>query len=166
MPGRNAPVSVAAKKCRSVSKAFTKEDDATPERTTRTRSASGLPPGAVNYMTAEGARQLRMELVKVSVAGSERASDIERILATATIVEAPAEPPPDAVFGARVSVRDSDGSIKSFRVVGVDEVYLEPDSVSWTSPIGRALLGAEPGQRVALDVDGEIRKCTVISINY
>ena len=159
-------MAVAAKKCRRMSKAFTKEDDATPARTTRTRSASGLPPGAVNYLTSEGARRLRMELVKVSAAGNERASDIERILATATIVKPPTEPPSGAVFGAKVEVRDSAGGIRSFRVVGVDEVNLDPGWVSWTSPIGRALLGTESGQRVALEVDGEIRKCTVISINY
>ena len=149
-----------------MSKAFTKEDDALPERSTRTRSASGLPPGAVNYMTADGARRLRAELAQLSGADRERTSEIERILATATIVELPAELPKGAVFGAKVEVREADGRMQSFRVVGVDEVNLEPGWVSWISPIGRSLLGAEPGQRVTLEVDGESRKFTVVRIDY
>ena len=149
-----------------MSKAFTKEDDAPPERSTRMRSTSGLPPGAVNYMTAEGARRLRSELVGLQDTDSGRASEIERILATVTIVEAPAAPPKGAVFGAKLEVRDPDGSVESFRVVGVDEVNVEPGWVSWTSPIGRSLLGAEPGQRVTLEVDGESRKFTVVRIDY
>lgn len=43
------------------SKAFKKEDDALPERFIRMRSTSGLPPDAVNYMTADGARRVRTE---------------------------------------------------------------------------------------------------------
>ena len=36
-------------------KAFTKEEKEIPERAVRRRPGSGLPPGAVNYMTADGA---------------------------------------------------------------------------------------------------------------
>lgn len=149
-----------------MSKAFTKEDDDPPERSTRTRSSSGLPPGAVNYMTADGAWRLRNELAGLPETDSGRASDIGRILATATIVEPPAEPPTGAVFGAKVEVRDASGVLQCFRVVGVDEVNLEPHWVSWTSPIGRSLLGAEPGQRVTLQVRGESQKFTIVRIDY
>ena len=149
-----------------MSKAFTKEDDAPLERSTRKRSTSGLPPGAVNYMTADGAQRLRAELAGMQDTGSERAAEIERILASATIVEPPTEPPEGAVFGAKVEVRDATGSLECFRITGIDEVSLDPSWVSWTSPIGRSLLGAQPGQCVALDMDGESRNFTVVRIDY
>src|SRR5205814_5816772 len=37
-----------------MSRAFVKEDVDPPERSGRKRSASGLPPGATNYITARG----------------------------------------------------------------------------------------------------------------
>ena len=151
---------------RPMSKAFTKEDDATPERNTRMRSSSGLPPGAQNYMTAEGARRLRAELAALPRSGSERAAELERILASITLVEPPSERPEGAVFGATIQLRDSAGNLRCFRIVGVDEVGMEADWVGWTSPTGRALLGAEPGHRVTLDMDGEARKFTIVRIDY
>jgi hypothetical protein len=45
-----------------MSRAFIKEDVDPPERSGRKRSASGLPPGATNYITARGARRLGDEL--------------------------------------------------------------------------------------------------------
>jgi hypothetical protein len=38
-----------------MSRAFVKEDVDLPERSGRKRSASGLPPGATNYISARGA---------------------------------------------------------------------------------------------------------------
>jgi hypothetical protein len=45
-----------------MSRAFIKEDVDLPERSGRKRSASGLPPGTTNYITARGAKRLRDEL--------------------------------------------------------------------------------------------------------
>ena len=146
-----------------MSKAFTKEDDDLPERSARRRSASGLPPGALNYLTAEGARRFRHDLAN---AGAERAAEVARVLASATIVEPPTEPPEGAVFGAKVTLREVGGREESYRIVGVDEVGFEPDWVSWTSPIGKALLGVEPGQRVKLEADGETRAWTLVRVDY
>ena len=49
-----------------MSRAFVKEDVDLPERSGRKRSASGLPPGATNYITARGAKHLRDELQKTA----------------------------------------------------------------------------------------------------
>jgi len=45
-----------------MSRAFVKEDVDLPERIGRKRSASGLPPGATNYITAPGAKRMRAAL--------------------------------------------------------------------------------------------------------
>ncbi len=66
-----------------MSRAFIKEDVDLPERSGRKRSASGLPPGAINYITARGAKRLRDELQKLRPANavSERVTELEQILA-------------------------------------------------------------------------------------
>ena len=48
-----------------MSRAFAKEDVDLPERSGRKRAASGLPPGATNYIAARGAKHLRDELTKL-----------------------------------------------------------------------------------------------------
>ena len=146
-----------------MSRAFVKEDVDPPERSGRKRSASGLPPGATNYITAHGAKRLRDELQKLRAAnvGSERIVELEQILASVHVVD-----PPDAAsnsvgFGATVTVKGEKGLIETFTVVGVDELDLEPDAVSWLSLIGKALLAADMGDSIRL-ADGRTAKIVKI----
>ena len=53
-------------------------------------------------------------------------------------------------FGATVTVKDKKGLAETYTVVGVDELDLEPDAVSWISPIGKALLAADMGDSIGL----------------
>ena len=129
-----------------MSRAFVKEDTEVPERSARTRSASGLPPGAINYMTASGARRFRQRLVKLRGGGADNSAEIARlegILASVTVTETPAERPASVALGATVTVRYADGQTETHRIVGVDEVEFDDRAVSWISPLGKALLGAE-----------------------
>ena len=133
-----------------MSRAFVKEDVEIAERSGRLRSESGLPPGALNYLTAAGAECLRARLAALRAgSGADEAeiSRLERILASATIVE-PQVQPETVTFGASVTVQAADGKLETYRVVGVDEVALESGNVSWVSALGKALLGAEVGQQV------------------
>ena len=77
-----------------MSRAFIKEDVDPPERSGRKRSASGLPPGATNYITVRGAKHLRDELSKLRVANasSERIIELEQILASGYVVDPPNAP--------------------------------------------------------------------------
>jgi hypothetical protein len=135
-----------------MSKAFTREDVEPPERSGRVRSPSGLPPGALNYITARGDRRLRSRLEQLRRANSDAAglAELERILASVTVAEPPRSPSDSVAFGAAVTVEDSHGETETYRIVGVDELDFEPGAVSWISPIGKKLLSAELGQRIAL----------------
>lgn len=136
-----------------MSRAFVKEDVDPPERSGRARGASGLPPGAVNYITAAGAARLRCELDELkrsSNPADECIAELERVLASVTPVEAPADAA-SLAFGAKVTVRDAAGELQSYRIVGVNEMRFYPDAVSWVSPIAKTLLAAEVGDRVTLD---------------
>jgi transcription elongation GreA/GreB family factor len=142
-----------------MSRAFVKEDVDPPERSGRARSASGLPPGAINYITASGAACLRAELNELRRTNADeidaaRVAELERVLASATIVEAP-DDSESIAFGAKVTVRNAAGELASYRVVGVDELHLYRDAVTWVSPLGKALLAAEVGERVVLPESDE-----------
>ena len=136
-----------------MSRAFIKEDVDPPERSGRKRSASGLPPGATNYITARGAKRLHNELQKLRAANasSERVAELEQVLASIHVVDPPDPASNSVAFGATVTVRDKKGRTETYTVVGVDELDLEPDAVSWISPIGKALLAADMDDWVTLE---------------
>ena len=142
-----------------MSRAFVKEDVDPPERTGRARSASGLPPGAVNYITAGGAARLKRELDDLrrsSEREEARIAELESVLASVTVVEAPTDRKTLA-FGAKVTVRDAAGELRSYRIVGVDELRFYADAVTWVSPLGKALLAADVGERVTLPDDERVQ---------
>ncbi|MFL6583336.1 MAG: GreA/GreB family elongation factor [Chthoniobacterales bacterium] len=147
-----------------MSRAFVKEDVDPPERSRRPRRASGLPPGAANYITARGAQRLRHELDalrKEAGANQARINELQESLASVTVVD-PDGDPESIAFGAKVTVRNRAGELRAYRIVGVDELDLYPETVSWISPTGKALLAAGPGGRVTLD--GEIAE--IVSVEY
>jgi transcription elongation GreA/GreB family factor len=146
-----------------MSRAFVKEDVDLPERSGRKRSASGLPPGATNYITARGAKHLRDELQKLRAANanSERVAELEQILASVHVVDPPDPASNSVAFGATVTVQDKKGRTETYTIVGVDELDLEPDAVSWISPIGKALLAADMGEWITL---GDGRPAKIVKI--
>ena len=55
----------------------------------------------------------------------------------------------DAVaFGATVQVRDAEGRVSDYRIVGEDEADAERNLLSWVSPMARAMQGAQVGDTV------------------
>lgn len=147
-----------------MSRAFVREDVDPPERSGRSRSGSGLPPRALNYITAGGAQRLHRELDELRRNGGDvdRIAELESVLASVTIVEAPGDPN-SVAFGARVTVRGGAGEARTYRIVGVDEVAFYPDGVTWVSPIGKTLLAAEAGDRVVLDGEERVQ---IVQVEY
>jgi transcription elongation GreA/GreB family factor len=110
-----------------------------PERSGRKRLASGLPPGATNYISARGAKRLRDELQKLSAANavSERVTELEQILESVHVVDPPDAPSNSVTFGATVTVKDKKGVTEMLTIVGVDELIFERTAVSWISRSAR-----------------------------
>ena len=135
-----------------MSRAFVKEDVDPPQRSGRKRSASGLPPGAINYITARGATRLRDELKKLRVADAtnQRVGELEQILASIQVVAPPERASSSVTFGATVTVKDKKGRTETYTIVGVEELDFESNAVSWISPIGKALLAADIGDWITL----------------
>lgn len=66
---------------------------------------------------------------------------LEARLAAAIVVPPPVLPEKVA-FGVQVQLEDANGRAYRFRIVGEDEADLAQGSLSWVSPLARALLGA------------------------
>jgi transcription elongation factor GreA len=94
---------------------------------------------------------------------AERIAQIERILGSITVVELPENPGPSVAFGARVTLQDAANETKTYHILGVDELDFDPDSLSWISPLGRALLAAELGDRITTAETGPV---TIVKIEY
>ena len=146
-----------------MSRAFIREDVDPPERSGRKRSASGLPPGATNYITPRGAKRLRDELQKLHAEdpSSDRVLELEQILASIHVVDPPDMPSNGVTFGATVTVQDKKGATETFTIVGVDELDFERYAVSWISPLGQALLASELADSIKLE-DGRTAKIVKI----
>lgn len=167
-----------------MSKAFTRESDELPERSGRERQASGLPPGAKNYMTAEGARRLRDELDRLLLEERPRASrlsdkaaaarqladiqqriaEVQALLRSVVIAPPLTETPGEVCFGVLVTLRSRDGGELRVRIVGVDEAVPERGCVSWISPLARALLGAKRGQQIMIPAERGEQEVEVVGI--
>lgn len=167
-----------------MSKAFLRESDM-PEFPDRAPPVL-LPVGAKNYMTPQGAERLRRELARLVdqerpplVAGNadpeskrelhtldQRIRYLEQSLRTAEIIERPPAGTNEVRFGANVRVRESNGELSTYRIVGVDEIDPTEGCISWLSPIARALMSAKAGDRVTMTSPRGERQIEVLSVSY
>ena len=168
----------------SVSKAFTKEDDAAEEPLPPYEPP--LPPGAPNYMTREGAERLRrarqelegttVPTLKKAIASEparahelreaqRRLRVLEVHLERAQIVDLATQPRDHVAFGAYVAVHD-DEKRREYRIVGIDEADAARGWISWTSPIARALANARVGDTVTVQLPRGPQELEVVAVRY
>ena len=69
-------------------------------------------------------------------------------------------------FGATVTYAEDDGAEQIIAIVGVDEADLDKGKVSWVSPVARAVMKAEVGDRVAIRSPAGRREVEIVSIRY
>jgi transcription elongation factor GreB len=69
-------------------------------------------------------------------------------------------------FGATVRYANAAGTEKVVSIVGVDEVDLSRNHISWVSPLGRALMKSEAGDSVVLQAPGGTEDLDVLEVRY
>lgn len=69
-------------------------------------------------------------------------------------------------FGATVTLSDEEGNEKNYYIVGVDEIDLAQNKISWKSPIGLALLNKEEGDTVLVQTPQGRKEFEIIEIFY
>jgi transcription elongation factor GreB len=159
-----------------MSKAFTREDDATDRALIRPLPT--LPAGVKNYITLEGEQGLRAELERLQndrsalAAANDRAqlnnldqriARLQQILGTIVPVAPVASE--EVRFGASVTVKYPFGDIETFRIVGINEIDLDRNHISWQSPLARALLNAKAGETVRFKAPNGEQKLEVLSVS-
>ena len=76
------------------------------------------------------------------------------------------QPETRAFFGATVRYANAAGAERVVSIVGVDEVDLNRNHISWVSPLGRALMKSEAGDSVVLQAPGGREYLTVLEVCY
>jgi transcription elongation factor GreB len=71
-----------------------------------------------------------------------------------------------AFFGATVRYANAAGAERVVSIVGVDEVDLNRNHISWVSPLGRALMRSTEGDSVVLQAPGGTEHLTVLDVYY
>lgn len=166
-----------------MSKAFTKDDAATEEIVVPARPP--LPDGVPNYVTPRGLLALRAELARFAeerqklstthepgaVMGeleaiANRMAQLDARIVGAKVVDPALQPHGEARFGARVTVRGEDGSVRTYQIVGVDEADAGKGLLAFTAPLARALLGKRAGEAATLRTPRGEEELEIVSITY
>ena len=164
-----------------MSRAFVKEpdaDSATAELPDRPLSA------APNYVTAQGLATLRARLkdlqreramlaVAAETIGKQRLLELKRDIRycsaqidRAKVVDPATQPRDEVRFGASVMIRDEHGKEHDFHIVGDDEADVAAGSISWASPLAKALTGAKVGDTVMWQRPAGATAVEIVTISY
>ena len=151
-----------------MSRAFVKEDD----------GGDGIEPlpdrpisPHPNFVTPDGLAMIERQLAELQArhAAALKAEDRAAVATvarelrywsarrmSAQVVKAPAAPS-EAAFGATVTIARDDGRKQTWRIVGEDEADPAHGTLSYVSPVARALIGKRVGDMVrAGNSDAEI----------
>jgi transcription elongation factor GreB len=69
-------------------------------------------------------------------------------------------------FGATVRYLNAAGTARVVSIVGVDEVDLDRDHISWLSPLARALMRSGAGDRVVLRAPAGTEHLQILEVRY
>ena len=69
-------------------------------------------------------------------------------------------------FGATVRYVNASGTERVVSIVGVDEVDLDRNHISWLSPMARALMKCGVGDRVVLHAPGGTEQLEILEVHY
>ena len=95
-----------------------------------------------------------------------RIAEIESKLANAQIVDPKlVDAEGRCVFGATVDI-ETDGETATWQIVGEDEADIKAHRISYSSPIGKALIGKESGEIVEVKTPGGIKRYEIIDVRY
>jgi transcription elongation GreA/GreB family factor len=142
-----------------VSRAFVRETDS---------NTSGLPDRPLsphrNLVTEAGLGDIEASLDRFEAAHRAAAEQGDREAAAMALREVrywrarrasaevvkPSEGKGKAAFGMTVTVRRDDGREQSFKIVGEDEADPSRGTVSYVSPLARAVLAHGPGETIMI----------------
>jgi transcription elongation factor GreB len=69
-------------------------------------------------------------------------------------------------FGATVRYATTTGAERVVCIVGLDEIDLDRNYISWKSPLARALMKSGPGDSVVLHAPGGTERLEILEVRY
>ena len=69
-------------------------------------------------------------------------------------------------FGATVRYANAAGTEREISIVGVDEVDLDRNQISWVSPLARAMMKSGPGDRVVVHAPAGTEQLQILDVRY
>jgi transcription elongation factor GreA len=70
------------------------------------------------------------------------------------------------VFGATVDVEEDGGEKATWQIVGEDEADIKAGKISYSSPLGRSLIGKESGEKVEVQTPGGVKRYDILDVRY
>lgn len=166
-----------------MSRGFVKEDDQ--EELPLVPQRPYLPPGVINFVTPEGMDQLLAERQLLITEREDinildenerriavnfinaRLNLLNNRIAAARVINPSEQPGYEIRFSATVTLKTlSDGTIQTFRIVGVDEADISKGKLSFISPLARLLVNKKVGDTITLKRPGEEVIFSVTKIEY
>jgi len=105
--------------------------------------------------------------------GKKRLREIDRRVRYLTnrleevkIVSQPPKNRAKIYFGAFVKLKNDQGNIANYRLVGPDEIQPKKGLISVDSPVGRALLGKKKGDEIIIGSNVEQKLYLVLKVTY
>jgi transcription elongation factor GreA len=96
-----------------------------------------------------------------------RIQELEDVIARANIIDPKTIKNDKIVFSATVTLEDlNDGTKKTYQIVGEYEASLENNLISYTSPLGKALIGKTIGDVIDLTNPKGTKSWEVMNIEY
>ena len=78
----------------------------------------------------------------------------------------PREDEAQIFFGATVTFSDSNGQTETVSIVGVDEINTTKSSISWISPMAKALIKSRQGDIVNLLTPAGVKEIEILTVKY
>jgi transcription elongation factor GreA len=95
-----------------------------------------------------------------------RILEVNQILAHATIIVSPKKND-KVVLGSKVELKDADGEVHTYHLVGSAEADPAADKISNESPVGQAIMGHKKGESVPVSLpNGKVIQYVVVSIHH
>ena len=164
-----------------MSRAFVKEaDDNLPSDELPERPQSPHP----NYVTARGLEQLHAKVHVLQAERDQLAAQDDPMARTrllevkrdlryfqgrverAILVDTGGQPKDEVHFGAEVEIEDADGRRRMYHIVGEDEADVSAGSISWASPLGKAMIGLKVGDSFVWKRADAAQDVEIIGIRY
>lgn len=70
------------------------------------------------------------------------------------------------VFASTVTIADEDDNESTYQIVGIDEVDVTAGKISYSSPIGRALIGRNIGDEVEVKTPGGDTYYEIVKVDF